>query len=510
MHGAVAERRWLRWAARATVAVLAWAALGTSTAALAGEGFVVWLESDIPDDKARQKVENLSGASVHLAHADLAFPPQPATPEDAARIEALREAVASGKARWDEFDVELTIARELEAALIPIDLIRDKRDLQDIVDARLFEGAAVAKAFGPEDFATNDDAQPFRLSFPGFSGNKPWLVAMAIDPEREFTRADVADGSAFPDLQALEPAFAELPSAELDVSDLPTGTTLIVDGTERTAEGGVIKLRPGPHYTHVLRNQKVSGRQVLELESAAKLDLPLIVDETELEQARNKVLEGLTTDFPADVKQSIEDLGEHNSGPIFVAALDEKGRVEVLPYARGAVLFKQKPVTFVLAGEIGGGVVVSSMFNEPGGANVTAPAMMGHLGFELGIYNFAIMGGSDLAITPANTLQFGRQDGSGDVTTSIQPRPWGGLGIYVLRPSGTTPTMLLAATLGWNYPAHLPFGGRAAFGIPIDDRGTWFRLVVGGDAAARSMWEDEYADASMYTLYLRFGLAARL
>ena len=131
-----------------------------------------------------------------------------------------------------------------------------------------------------------------------------------------------------------------------------------------------------------------------------------------------------------------------------MAALDEKGRVEILPYARGAVLYKQKPVTFVLAGEIGGGVVVSSMFNEPGGANVTAPAMMGHLGFELGIYNFAILGGSDLAITPANTLKFGRQDGSGDVTTSIQPRPWGGLGLYVLRPSGTTPTMLVAGTLG--------------------------------------------------------------
>ena len=47
-----------------------------------------------------------------------------------------------------------------------------------------------------------------------------------------------------------------------------------------------------------MRNGKVSGRQILELESAAKLDLPLIVDETELEQARAKVLEGLTTGSP--------------------------------------------------------------------------------------------------------------------------------------------------------------------------------------------------------------------
>jgi hypothetical protein len=476
----------------------------------AGEGFVVWLEADIPDEQARQKVENLSGATVHLAHADLAFPPQPATAADAALIEALREAVASGKARWDEFDVELTIARELEAALIPVTLIRDKRDLQDVVDARLFEGAAVAKAFTAEAFGTDDAAAPFRLSFPGFTGNKPWLAAMAIDPQREFTRADVADGSAFPDLQALRPAFRELPAAELDVSKLPAGTKLVIDGVERVPEAGIIKLRPGAHYSHVLRNGKVSGRQILDVPPAGKLELPMIVDDTELGQARAKVLEGLTTGFPDDVKKSIEDLGKFNTGPIFVAAINDKGRVEILPYARSAQLFKQKPVTFVIAAEIGGGVVVSSMFNEPGGANVTAPAMMGHLGFELGVYNFAILGGSDIAITPANTLKFGKQDGSGDVTTSIQPRPWGGLGVYVLRPSGTTPTFLIAGTLGWNYPAHMPFGGRVAFGIPIDDRGTWFRLVLGGDAAPRSMWEGDYADVSMYTAYLRFGLAARL
>lgn len=479
-------------------------------AAVAAEGVVIWMEDDLPDDKARAKAERLAGANVHLAHVDLAFPPMPATPEDAALIESLREAVASGRSRWDEFDIELTIARELEAALVPIDLIRDRRDLQDIVDARLFQGAAVQKAFSPEAFANSDDAKPFRRSFPGLVGNAPWLAAMALDPTREFTRADVADGSAFPDLQALRPGFELLPSATVDLQELPEGATLVVDGRTVEASEATVELAAGLHYVHVVRKGRVSGRQILELEPDQELALPLLVDDTELEQARNKVIEGLTTGLPDDVKVSIEALSKHHSGPIFIAALDEKGRVEILPYARGAQLFKQKPVTFVLAGEVGGGVIVSSLFNEADGTNVTAPAVLGHLGMELGIYNFALLGGADIALTPANTVTHGNADETDDVVTSILPRAWGGAGVYVLRPSGNTPTMLLAGTVGWNYPAHLAFGGRAALGIPIDDKGTWFRIAVGGDGAPNSMWEGELRDIPMYTMYLRFGLAARI
>jgi hypothetical protein len=484
--------------------------LGLTATASASDGFVVWTLDGEPGEKEVAKAERLAGATTHLAHVDLAFPPMPATPEDAARIEALREAIASGKARWDEFDVELSIARELESALVPIDLIRDKRDLQDLVDARLFQGAAVQKAFSPEMFATSDDALPFRRSFPGLVGNAPWLGAMALDPEREFTRADVADGSAFPDLQALRPAFDLLPSGTVDITALPAGATLVIDGREVAGADGTVKLRPGQHYTHVVRNGRVSGRQRLEIGPGESVPVPMLVDATELEQARAQVLLGLTTGLPDDVKASIEHLSKHHAGPIFVAAIDDKGRTTILPYARGAQLFKQKPVTFVLAGEVGGGVIVSSLFNEADGTNVTAPAVLGSLGFELGIYNFALLGGADIGLTPANTVTRGKIDGSGDVTTSILPRGWGGAGLYVLRPSGNTPTLLLAGTYGFNYPAHLAAGGRVALGVPIDDRGTWFRLAIGGDAAARSMWEGELRDIPMYTLYLRIGLAARL
>ncbi|HCH66800.1 MAG TPA: hypothetical protein DFR83_28615, partial [Deltaproteobacteria bacterium] len=113
-----------------------------------------------------------------------------------------------------------------------------------------------------------------------------------------------------------------------------------------------------------------------------------------------------------------------------------------------------------------------------------------------------LIGGSDVSLTPANVVTY-----DNNKTASILPQPWGGAGVYVLRPTGSTPTMLLAGTYGWNFPGHLAFGGRVAFGIPIDENKTWFRLVIGGDAAPTSMWDGDLKDISMYRMYLRFGLA---
>lgn len=478
--------------------------------ALAGEGVVIWLEGSIPDDKATARAERLSGASRHLAHVDLAFPPMPATAEDKERLQAVRQAISEGRARWDEFDVELSIARELEGALVSVDLIADDRDLRDVVDGRLFQGAAVQKAFDPDSFANSEDAAPFRRAYPGLVGNAPWMLALALDPDREISMGDVADGSTFPDLQALREAFRAVPKGKLDVKRLPEGAQLVVNGRQVDTSGGVIELPAGQHFVHILRRGVVSGRQSMELGPSETVPLPMIVDETELEQARSKVLQGVTAGLPEDVKGSIEELLNHHTGPVFLAATDEKGRVSILPYARGAQLFKQKPVTFVLSGEVGGGVIVSPLFDGSNGANTTAPAILGGLGFELGIYNFALIGGADMALTPANTVTHANPDETENITTSIAPRPWGGAGLYLLRPSGNTPTMLVAGTVGWNYPTHLAYGGRVAFGVPIDDNGTWFRLVVAGDTAPQTLWDPPLKEIPMHTLSLRFGLAARL
>jgi len=80
----------------------------------------------------------------------------------------------------------------------------------------------------------------------------------------------------------------------------------------------------------------------------------------------------------------------------------------------------------------------------------------------------------------------------------------------VLRPTGTTPVLLLSGTYGWDYPAHMAFGARVSFGTLIEDEGTWFRLTVGGNTSGSPIakWQDEGFDQPMHTLFFRIGLGS--
>lgn len=476
------------------------------------QSFVVWMEPEVPGEKALKRANTLTGGAKHLAHVDLAFPPEPATDADGERFNALRKAIADGKARWDEFDVELTIAQEVQGVVDVMTLIRDERDLQDLVDARLFQGAAVDKGFDPSTFAEDEDAAPFRIELSGVVANKPWVQAMALQPDREFTRADVADGSTFPDLQALRQPISALEGGKIDLTELPGSAALWVDGRPADTSSGSLELRPGMHYFHVVRNDVVAGRQRLTVQPGQSVELPVAVNRTALEQARNKILEGTTNGLPEEVKAAIETLSKFHEGAIFVAAVSDKGAVEILPYARGAQLLKQKVVTVVGVGEVGGGAVVSTLFDQAEGANVTAPAVDAYLGMEFGIYNVAILGGCDLAITPGNTVTHGPGDETStdprdNVTASTLWQPWGGVGLYAIRPTGTTPTLLIAGTYGWDFPAHMAFGARLTFGALID-QGTWFRLTVGGNTSPKSQWDEGDQRTAMSTVFLRIGLGA--
>jgi hypothetical protein len=474
------------------------------------QSFVVWMEAEVPDEKAVKRADKLTGGSNHLSHVDLAFPPQPATDEDKDRFDKLRKAISEGQARWDEFDVEIGIAQELQGIIDVIDVLRDERDLQDLVQARLFQGAAVNKGFDPASFPDDETAAPFRVVLSGVVANLPWVQAMALQPDRVFTRADIADGSAFPDLQKLIVPMQALEPGFVDLTELPKGTVLYLDGREADVTNPKLSVRPGRHFFHVMRKEVVGGRQIISVDSAESVPLPIAVNRTALEQTRLKVLEGTTNGLPQEVKDSIETLSNFHEGAIFVAAVSDKGAVTVLPYARGAQLLKEKVVTVVAAGEVGGGAVISTIFDQSTGNNITAPAVDAHLGLEIGVYNVAVLGGCDLAIVPGNTVTHGPADETdtdsrNNVSGSALWQPWGGLGLYAVRPTGTTPTLLIAATYGWDFPAHMAFGGRITFGALVD-QGTWFRLTLGANTSPKSQWDEGDQRTPLSTVFLRFGL----
>ncbi len=508
---------------RTLIAILIGGVFAASDAT--AQSLTIWLDSTVPGEKAITKADNLTGGSGrHMAHVDLAFPPQAVTEDDDKKYEALRTAVADGKNRWDEFEVELPIASEIEGVLFTIDVVRDKRDLQDVVDARLFQGAAASKAFEPKEFLEDERALPFRAQLPGMRVNNPWLQAMALDRNREFTKADVADGSAFPELQGQQETILKLEDGEIDLSAIPTGAQVVIDG--RIVAEDILKypVRPGDHYIHVLRNNTVSGRSLVPVAPGESVEVPLAVSSSELDQARAKVLTGTTTGLPKSVKKAIDTLMRHYKGSVFLAAIDhDKNKIEVLPYARDASLVAQRPITVVASGEIGGGAIVSEIFKDEIGQTVTAPAVHAGLQVEVGIYYGAIIVGSDLAFAPDRTVSVARgvpDPDEGNFDFPILPAPYGGLGAYILRPTGDTPTLLIAGTYGWNYPAHMAFGGRVAFGIPIDD-GTWFRISVGGKTSPNVSqnwreWFDQNKpvgsndlEAPLVTLFGRVGFGTR-
>ena len=124
---------------------------------------VVWLEPQVPDTRAVRKAESNAGEATHLSHVDLAFPPNVPDASDDAAYDALRAAVIDGRASWDEWDIELKLAQDLYEALQEVTVVRNDRDLRDVVDAHLLAGAAVSRAFPPSEFSTLPAGEPLSL-----------------------------------------------------------------------------------------------------------------------------------------------------------------------------------------------------------------------------------------------------------------------------------------------------------------------------------------------------------
>lgn len=489
---------------RCMLAAALWMVLAPSAQAA---DIVVWMQPDPPDERMIQRADNKTGGTAHLTGADLAFPPAPASPQDQAAYDTLEQAVADGLARWEEFEVELEIAQTLDASFAAISIVRSEDDLEDLRDAFLFQGAAVGRAFERLELEEGERAAAFRQPLGNGIVIRAFVDAVALDPDRNIQRNDLLDGTAWTDFRRDEDIIEGLMSGSLDVARAPEGATVILDGTPM-AGSGPFPVAPGRHWVHLLHRGVVSGRAVVDVTEGETERLPVAVDDADLARAADRIGQGTTTGFPASVKAALDQVGEYYGGQVFVAA-DNDGRLTLLPYARGARLAESTPVTVVASGEVGGGVIISPLFDKAlEGGSAVGGAVQGGLGIEIGIYHFAIVGGFDAAFTPGQSITYGNAQSTDNVTLAIYPQPWGGLGAYILRPIGRNPTLLVAAQGGWNGPAHIGVGGRLSFGIPLDDRGTWFRITALGTTFPKSMW-DEAEDHAMHVLALRTGFATR-
>jgi hypothetical protein len=248
---------------------------------------------------------------------------------------------------------------------------------------------------------------------------------------------------------------------------------------------------------------------VLVEEGREGMQMPRVTME-DVAAARARIDSDTTTGFPESVKSSLESLSRHYGGQIFVGS-NVEGRTVVLPYAHGAELLKQRVVSVVGVGEIGGGLMSTSLFDGADGNQAIAPMGMGSLGFELGVYNFALLAGTDIAMTPGNTITHAKGDSTTEnVDTSVFVQPYAGAGVYLLRPTGRSTTALISGHYSWLHPAHHAVGGRITLGVPFEpEGGTWVRLTIGGSGFPKSMWDEGSDRTSIVLLYARSGIAAR-
>ncbi|MFN7143122.1 MAG: hypothetical protein ACK4YP_05055, partial [Myxococcota bacterium] len=426
----------------------------------AGRATIVWMQPDLPAEETRQKAEKLVGtAAVHAAWGDLAFPPTPFAKDDEARLAALDRATADAKKKWDAFDAEREIAAGLGAAVAGIDALRDEADRKLVARALLLQGAASLRIVPEASFATAEAVAPYRAYIGSGAVVKPFVDALALEPDAVWTREDVQDATAFTRLGADRDAVSNQAQARLEIAELPAGVSLVVDGRPLTGE--IAALAPGRHYVHAVVDGKIAGRRTVEAAPGATLPFEPVVSRGELDAASQRVLEG-SREVPEDVAKAVTTAGTRNGAltPTFLATLDEKGKVQLVPYAGGAAFQKKSPVTVLLAGSVGGGILVSPAFVGAVGTPTNGFGVGGNLGAEVGIYNLAVYGGTTLFLTPTEQMKFANAENTENIETNAFFRPYGGLGVYLPRPDAKKPPPLLCADHSWMSPSAMGLGGR--------------------------------------------------
>ncbi|MFZ5475695.1 MAG: hypothetical protein ACOZNI_02870 [Myxococcota bacterium] len=481
-------------------------------AALAAEpaappAIVLWAQPEVPDEEIRKKAERLTGPAKHLAWADVALDLSPWSSEDEARLGALKQAATSARGKWDLFDVELGLARELDAACDNVQAVRDEADRKLLVDALLLQASAALRVVPESRFAAAEELASLRQQVGGRPVAQALVDVLALEPERAWTRADVPDALTLTKLEALREDLRGQPRATLLVDPLPAGAVLVVDGRPQATVPRELGLEPGHHYVHVLADGKIAARKELDLEPGGKASFAPFLTKDEVATARKAVVAG-SREVGGDFIRAAEAAGRRTNPPsrTFVAAVDDEGTHRVLAWANGAQLVKRRVVTAVLAGDLGGGVIVSPAFAGEREDVTTAAAFGGDLSFELGITYAVLYGGASLSLTPSYRMKWNNTGELPNAESPVYVRPYGGVGLYLPRPRKDQPLLMIGGNYGWMSPGAMGPGARIAFGVPMSGDGTWLRFDLDGFAGTQQEgFPGEFEQTWMAAFRIGFG-----
>lgn len=472
----------------------------------------VWLEDEVPDAAVRERADNKTGGTEHTGLRTLLFPAVQVRPHDGTAVQDLRDAVAAGLDQWDEFEIELVIAQDLQVAMDDVGLLRSREDAEVMLDALVFQGAAVARAFDPEDFAKSKKAEPFRTVVGGAAVPTAWINAHALVTalgRDALSRQDFVDNNGWQDFQRVSSAITSQPMSHLTWN--PAAGELVLDGHPVTDTDGEVDVRPGVHHAYLVRDDAPCAAAVVSAPAGQTIPLPASATPDEVQRARQRVATGEATNLPESLASVISALEEVQGGPLYLGVVDDEGHMNLATFTADAVLRDKQLFSAVLFAEVGGGIQSTSLFNEVAeGKKPVAAAISGGAGVEFGISYFLIGLGVDGAITPARTISSANASSTENNASSVFVQPWGGIGAYILRPVSDTPTLSILGEVNWNSPAHLGYGGRLTLGVPLDSRRNWLRLSAGATYSPSTLWKLPDDPLSLLTGWFRIGMGARL
>lgn len=493
--------------------MLLWAtSLLFSSPALADEplapGVIVWMTPGLPGADVLAKAARQTNGAESVAWGDFAFARPSWAEADEGRLVAIRNGMDAAKKRWNDFDVEQGVAQQLWTAVDAVEVVRDDGDRKALLDALLLSGLAAHKAFPDSVFATGDVAAPFRVMVSTRPVEKAWVDAIALDPDRTWTRADVDDGNGLASLLALQADLKALPRAKLTLPARPGGVTLVVDGRKLAPDVAEVELWPGHHYVHALVGDRVAGRTELVLEPGQSAPFPAVVAESALQEARTKVLSN-DVFLPPTVAAAVDwfKTVKGRTARVYLGAVDDQGKGKIVAYAGGATIARPEVVTALLTGDLSGGMVRSSAFLDADGP-VTAPAFGPSLGVHIGIYNFQVLGGGSMYLMPSQRTVFG-DDVDNDVPVPAVFLAYGGVGAYIPRPTASMPLLEVAGLYGGMFPGAMGFGGQIALGVPVNRNGTWVRFTLEGFEGKQRVGYLAPGTTS-YSFALKVGFARKL
>lgn len=455
--------------------------------ALAAE--VVWLSP--PSDEDRARVAQQAGAKgPPLEPIDLLAAATRWTADDERALEALDRTLAHSRRYEGQLDGEVLILRDLDGPLARIGAIRDDADRSRVFAALLYQG------FAANRLGDASEAAPYRAVVNGEPIERPWLDAIALDPEREATPYEIAEA---PQRVAYNQARARLAGvlpATLTPKGLPEQARLVVDGrTVEPGPSGNVKVRPGRHLVHVELDGRIVGRWDARVASGDDVIVTLPLSKAVLTDLVDAAVSNRP--LPGEIGALVKALG----GEVWLATPGDKApsvwsltptAVTEVELERAATERGDGAPVELSVGALGGWLSSGDFYaQDPANAprtraTVNAIALGGWASADVAFGPVRLGAGVDLlATTGAHHAAL-----TGDGATRLRPVPHVAAGVKVAQ-----------VTAGYLFPYHPALGARARlplgpvelrlqgwYGLPADrsrpDGSTWdalpVRVLVGG------------------------------